>query len=137
MGVTTIEVDLAKLGYDTQVDGKPLFARVKKTLPWGIMKQVETRVGPDGKVEKPMQYTEEMFAKLVVEWNITPRSCGYENGDLKELGIDTDLDKVFALPSHQPKVTDALPSDIVQACISAFGDANKVDEKTEDFSKTS
>jgi hypothetical protein len=138
MSVPTIEVDIAKLGYDAKVADKPLFVRIKKTLPWGVTREVEGRIGADGKIDKPMDYTEQMFVKLVVEWNLTPKACGYENGDLAYLKLgDLAADKVMPLPAHDPKIVAAVPTDVVTACINAYGDANTVAEKVEDFSKTS
>jgi hypothetical protein len=135
----TLRIELAELGYLEPVNGEAPYVRIRKTLPWGVMRETEVRMGPDGKIDRPVAYTDDMVRMLIVEWNVTPRSMYRTADELRALATDVDIedDKILPLPAHKPSVLGVVEQDIIQAVVDRYNKAQPVPEGVKDFSKTS
>lgn len=134
----TIRIELDELGYTERVNGETPYVRIRKTLPWGVMRETEVRMLPDGKLDKPIAYTDDMVRMLVVEWNLTPAAMYRTAAELNALtGLDLEDGKIMPLPVHEPKVLGAIEQDIVTVIVDRYNKAQGVPEGVKDFSKTS
>lgn len=134
------DVDLTPLGYTAQVGGKPQYVRIRRTVPWGISKKLAREAGEDAAKNLRTDAVDQLARRLILEWNLTPRSQGVEAEMGPDLGVDLSngaMDKVPPIPKDDPVWLAIVGTDVVTALITRYNDINKPTEGEKDFSKTS
>lgn len=140
MGLPYIDVNLADIGYTDAVEGKPQYVRIRRTVPWGISKKLAKEASEDVANNLRTDAVDQLARRLILEWNLTPRSQGVEPDMGPDLGVDLSngaMDHVPPVPKEDAKWLAIVGTDVVTHLITKYNEVNKPTEGEKDFLKTS